>query len=271
MHALIFDLDDTLIIDEVAETTAILKTCLYAQIHYQMNLPGFQTAIRKISQAAWQQSPGAEFCVAAGIPALEGLWARFTGAGRHLSILRDWAPHYRLSCWQLTLERFGIDDKAFASRLADHFMACRAGLQILFHDVEANLAYLRKYYRLGLLTNGTPDLQWMKIKETGLEKYFDAVVISGEFGVGKPDPRIFEWILSMLDVSAQDTLMIGNNLHSDIAGAKTAGIPAAWLNRLDESPAGSMKADIVLHDLYQLRGLLDQAGSFIPGNYSVVR
>ena len=99
MEALIFALDDTLVADEVSATTAFLKTCLFAQAHYGINLPGFQPTIREVCRSYWYQSPVREYCQRIGISSWEGLWAEFKGADENLKILRDWAPIYRkLSC-----------------------------------------------------------------------------------------------------------------------------------------------------------------------------
>ena len=57
----------------------------------------------------------------------------------------------------------------------------------MFSDVEANLIKLREIYQLALVTNGAPDLQREKIQGSKLALYFDAILISGEVGIGKPD------------------------------------------------------------------------------------
>src|SRR5512141_1947307 len=114
MDAIIFDLDDTLVADEVAASTAFLKTCLFAQAHYGMNLPGFQNTIQRVCRDYWHQSPAREYCVRVGISSWEGLWASFSGPGQNLAALRQWAPTYRKLSWQTTLKAFNIDDEPFA-------------------------------------------------------------------------------------------------------------------------------------------------------------
>ena len=56
-----------------------------------------------------------------------------------------------------------------------------------------------------------------------LEDFFDALVISSDYGFRKPDPRMFYIALAMLDVQASETAYIGNSYHTDILGAKAAG------------------------------------------------
>lgn len=271
MDTLIFDLDDTLMVDEVAATTAFLKTCLYAQARTGRNLPGFQAAIRRNCRTLWHQSPARDFCVQVGISSTEGLWASFAGAGRHLAVLRQWSSEYRKLSWLNTLKNFGIDNGRLATELSEKYIACRQELVVVYRDVEPVLSSLKTYFKLGLLTNGAPDLQRWKIFTSGLENYFDAIVISGEFGAGKPDRPVFEWLLSLLDASSRTSLMVGDSLQSDVRGAQGAGMKAAWLNRLDSGLEGSLLPDFTLHDLYELRALLERQLVVIPASGAVSR
>jgi putative hydrolase of the HAD superfamily len=252
MEALIFDLDDTLVADEVSATSAFLKTCLYAQAHYGINLPGFHATIREICRSYWHQSPAREYCLRVGISSWEGLWAEFDGADENLRILRNWAPIYRKLSWLTTLQRFGIDDEAFALKLADKYIVSRRELHVIYRDVVPALEAFKSRYRLGLLTNGAPDLQRRKIAGAGIGKYFDAVVVSGEVGIGKPDTRVFEMLLSRLNVAPESALMVGDSLKSDIQGAHAVGMKAAWVNRSGKAPDSSIIPDFVVNDLDEL-------------------
>jgi putative hydrolase of the HAD superfamily len=81
------------------------------------------------------------------------------------------------------------------------------------------------------VTNGAPDLQREKLEGVGLVPYFTIITISGEVGIGKPDPRIFAHTLTRLDVPPTEAVMVGNDLTRDIRGARQAGIPGIWVNR----------------------------------------
>ena len=58
--------------------------------------------------------------------------------------------------------------------------------------------------------------------------FFEVILIEGELGYGKPDPRIFRQALERLRVSTNDAWMVGDNLQADIAGAKQVGLFAVW-------------------------------------------
>ena len=83
-----------------------------------------------------------------------------------------------------------------------------------------------------MLTNGSPDLQNTKLTITPeLRPYFDHIIISGDFGRGKPDPSIFEHVLETAGVKASEAVMVGDNLMTDILGANRTGITSVWINR----------------------------------------
>ncbi len=99
------------------------------------------------------------------------------------------------------------------------------------------LENLRSSTSLGLVTNGLGDVQRSRIERLGLERYFDVIVISGEVGVSKPDPAIFELAFAGLGFPPSDTVvMVGDSLSSDMRGAANAGIAGCWYNP-DRRPA----------------------------------
>lgn len=86
-------------------------------------------------------------------------------------------------------------------------------------------------YILGLVTNGKVEIQNTKIDTLGLREYFKAIVISGEVGVAKPDPKIYQLALDRLGVTADQTYFIGDHPVNDIWGAGKAGLQGIWLQR----------------------------------------
>ncbi|MGV2482242.1 UNVERIFIED_CONTAM: HAD-IA family hydrolase, partial [Salmonella enterica subsp. enterica serovar Weltevreden] len=77
-----------------------------------------------------------------------------------------------------------------------------------------------------LLTNGVPDLQREKLFGTGLGEAFDLTLVSGEVGLGKPDPRLFRMALCAFGMGPEEAVMVGDNPERDIKGALSAGIRA---------------------------------------------
>jgi putative hydrolase of the HAD superfamily len=104
-----------------------------------------------------------------------------------------------------------------------------------FADVPACLDELRDSHKLALITNGASCLQREKLTAAGLDDYFDVVAISGEFGIGKPEPSIFEYTLSLLGSDREQAVMVGDSLARDVDGAIAAGLRAVWVNRSGSS------------------------------------
>jgi HAD superfamily hydrolase (TIGR01509 family) len=86
------------------------------------------------------------------------------------------------------------------------------------------LERLQGRFKLGLVTNGETDSQRGRLHATGLERFFDAVLISDEAGCAKPEPRIFELALDALGVDAGGALFVGDSIEHDYEGARRSGI-----------------------------------------------
>jgi putative hydrolase of the HAD superfamily len=85
---------------------------------------------------------------------------------------------------------------------------------------------LRETWRVGVLTNGRPDIQRRKVAALGVDDFVDAVVFATECGdgAGKPDRAGFDAVLAALGVPASRAVFVGDDLDADIAGASRAGL-----------------------------------------------
>jgi putative hydrolase of the HAD superfamily len=111
--------------------------------------------------------------------------------------------------------------------------------------------------RIGLLTNGAAALQREKIEASGLGLFFDAAVVSGEIGTGKPEPEIFHHLLGRLGVEASAALMVGNSLARDIVGGKRAGLATCWLDlEGEDEPVGLTEPDFTIRSLGELPAIV---------------
>lgn len=89
---------------------------------------------------------------------------------------------------------------------------------------------IKSQVKVAIITNGTVHRQKAKIMSTNLHHYFETIIISDEVGVSKPDKRIFELALNMLNVQPEDTLFVGDDLERDIGGCQNANIKGIWFN-----------------------------------------
>lgn len=125
-----------------------------------------------------------------------------------------------------------------AAFLTSYFKALsRRGETI--EGAQACLRALRRGRRLAAVSNGLGSVQRSRLEASGLTGFFEALVISCEIGVAKPDPEIFRMALDLLAAKPGDTVMIGDSAASDMAGAEAAGIDFIFVSATGEArPAG---------------------------------
>lgn len=95
----------------------------------------------------------------------------------------------------------------------------------------ALLKALRPRVKIGIVSNNLLAEQQEKLRHLELEAHIDALIVSEEVGISKPEARIFQVALERLQCSAEEAVMIGDAWHNDIIGARGVGIRAIWLNR----------------------------------------
>src|SRR5262245_9238037 len=141
---------------------------------------------------------------------------------------------------RLALVELGVDDEDLAKRIGDTYHSLRDDAIRPFDDAVPTVEWLRAQgCRLALLTNGASQLQRLKIERFDLAPLFDSILIEGEVGFGKPDPRIYTQARATLDVPAEDAWMVGDNLEWDVAGPQREGIAGIWIDARGRGvPAG---------------------------------
>jgi putative hydrolase of the HAD superfamily len=102
----------------------------------------------------------------------------------------------------------------------------------LDQDSQTVLETLQKKYRLALISNfDHPPFIHSTLKEYGLKPYFSEIIISGEVGIEKPDPQIFNLALKATGLKESEVFHVGDNLDHDIKGARNAGITPILIQR----------------------------------------
>ena len=92
------------------------------------------------------------------------------------------------------------------------------------------LKYLSKKYKLHIITNGFHEVQHIKLQHAGLTSYFNEIITSEQMGVKKPNPKIFNYALQKANTSAEESIMIGDDLEVDVLGAEKVGIQGVFFN-----------------------------------------
>ncbi|MCZ6782086.1 MAG: HAD family hydrolase [Proteobacteria bacterium] len=131
-------------------------------------------------------------------------------------------------------DELGLDAETVALELADQFTLEREERVHLFPGALETLVALRdRGVPLALLTNGGARFQRAKIDRFELASHFEIVLIEEEFGVGKPDERVFRRALDHLGVAPGETWMVGDSLRADIAPAVALGLHSVWVDHRD--------------------------------------
>ena len=129
------------------------------------------------------------------------------------------------------LKVIGMEESVNSLHLADTYTYELGQCGGLLPGAKSLLEALSKELKLALVTNGVSQTQRSRIEKFDIAKYFQTVVISGEVNVAKPDRNIFAITLDKLGhKDLNSTIMIGDSLSSDIAGAENFGIDACWFN-----------------------------------------
>jgi putative hydrolase of the HAD superfamily len=260
MALLLFDLDETLVVEEPAAVAAFRATAEHAATALpdaQLDAAALATGARARARELWHASPTHGYCRRIGISSWEGLWCRYEGELGEAPALRDWAPTYRREAWRRALHDQGVEDTELAEALGERFGAERRARHEAFEDARPVLEQLAaEGHRLAVISNGMVCLQREKLAGAGLTGHFELILVSAEVGAGKPDPAIFRCALERLGAPGEAAVMVGDSFHKDIAGAVGAGIGAVWLNRRGETHPDPASGIPSIAGLAALPGLL---------------
>jgi len=156
--------------------------------------------------------------------------------------------------FQMTLEAFGKNDLPLAKKLGEDYVSVSATKTRLFPYSHEVLSYLKERYRLFIITNGFQEVQHKKIRNSGMDNYFEGIITSEQAGVQKPHEEIFLYALQQAGVNAEDALMIGDDLEGDIKGAEALGMDQIYFN--PERKDHQAHPTYEIHSLQELKQLL---------------
>ena len=212
---LLFDLDDTLL-----DYSASGRRCW--QELFLEYAPRFGVAVERLSTALHQSSG----------------WY-WSDSERHRSGRLDLKTSRR-RVLRLTLEKLGVDCYTLGDEMADAFTLRREQRICPFPGaIETLQEFQRRDIRMGLVTNGSGEFQREKIRRFDLARYFEAIIIESEFGVGKPDRSVFLSALEQLGSLPVQAWMVGDDLMRDIQPAQELGLGTVWVDFED----GGLPAD----------------------------
>lgn len=141
--------------------------------------------------------------------------------------------------FKITLDEFGINSPELAANLGEDYVAHCPKKTNLFPYVHSTLNYLKDRYALHIITNGFEEVQYQKLENSNLIDYFEQIITSEQVGFKKPSQQIFKFSMLKAFAKPSDSLMIGDDLHADILGAKDIGMAQVFFNPLKHEHSNS--------------------------------
>lgn len=222
---LLFDADNTLFDFNAAEASS-LQACLSAtDIEWSAEVLGIY---REINHDAWT-------------------------AYENGQLSKSEIRHIR---FERLLDRFRCAHDVIA--LSDQYRVGLAASKHLMVGALEVLGQLRPHYRLGLITNGLTEVQYPRLKATGIDQFFpEVVVVSDEIGVAKPHPAFFDHAFDLMGrPDPEKVLVIGDNPMADIGGALSYGCHACWLKLPNVMRVPPSDPQYVIQEIGELPALL---------------
>ena len=205
------------------------------------------------AQSAWEHIAFLDDAVHG--PAVVGRCADYTAlAGRYSQAVAAFGDNRLRLAWTKRLLAAGytvpcvVHPSAVVSPSAQLGEGC-----FLLEQALSPLQNLHARCRVAIVTNGITQVQKRRLQLSGLHPYVDALVVSQEEGVSKPDPRIVERALERLGCADRaQAAIVGDSLTSDMAAARNARVDGIWYN-----PKGLPRPADAPHIVAEIRQLHD--------------
>lgn len=122
-----------------------------------------------------------------------------------------------------------------------------------YPQVQETLDQLRSRYRMAIVSDAQSAYAVPELRFVGLLNYFDPIIVSGDYGYRKPDPRLFQKALDALQLRPEQALFLGNDLYHDIFGAQQVGMKAIFASYNQSRPVHqTIEPDYIIYQFAEL-------------------
>ena len=171
---------------------------------------------------------------------------------------RDVLKIARFEKLKAALSERGVVTERTAPEMCEMYVEHLSQQCILFPESEPVCRTLSERAKLYIITNGITHVQLGRFARSPITGYFEDMFISEAMGAVKPERRYFELVFNAIGISAEEarerTLVVGDSLTSDIAGAVGFGIDSCWYNPKGND-AGDIRPTYTIKSLYELYGI----------------
>jgi YjjG family noncanonical pyrimidine nucleotidase len=138
--------------------------------------------------------------------------------------------YIRIERFKQILTHFqAYEEKLSTDISVDYLRTCPAKGNLMPHALET-LEYLAPKYKLTVVTNGFEEIQNIKLSAGKIAHFFDHIVTSQKAGHRKPAKQIFKFAMDANATSCNEVLMVGDNLITDMGGARASSIDTVFFN-----------------------------------------
>lgn len=130
----------------------------------------------------------------------------------------------------MILQKLGVNENEIPKGISEKYLEVAPAKHYVIPFTYEILDYLKPNYKLHILTNGFEDVQHKKLEASKIHHYFNTIVTSDNSGHRKPHKGIFEFAMKEAGATRDNTIMIGDNLETDIMGAQNASIDQIYYN-----------------------------------------
>lgn len=130
-------------------------------------------------------------------------------------------------------EKYGIKNRTGSAYCAQYCAEVNNYIN-KYPKTDEVLKYLKEKYCLAMITNGASERQKIRLENARLNHYFDEIIIGEEYGVMKPDKRIFYEMCRRLELRPEQCVYVGDKVEYDMKGAAAAGMKPVWIYPYDD-------------------------------------
>jgi len=150
------------------------------------------------------------------------------------------------------LKKEGLENSFLAESCCKLFRVLSRERFELFPDSIPVLKEIeRSGYPLGVVSDAQKVFCLEEAEILGLNRFFDCIVLSTQFGFRKPDPRLFTIACALVDIPPVDAVYIGNDPETDVKGAKQIGMQTILLDRKSEQRNPKPRPDFYAKNLWE--------------------
>lgn len=193
-----------------------------------------------------------------GVTDFESFLREFKRVNAELWVLYDagkiGSEVIRAERFKQILEVFNVYDQKICAEISHEYLYNCPKKGNLMPNALSTLDYLSGKYKLSIITNGFEEIQNTKLVSGNLQRYFDHIVTSQRAGFKKPSREIFEYTLTCNNIRHNQAIMIGDNLVTDIGGARQASIDSVFFNH--EQVKHESEIHVEINNLSELCELL---------------